>query len=90
MAYKGFDLTSRRRVVAVGALFLTITTALYGLYIIGIYSVLSYVAYLTWIQRAVAVLAAAFAIGCALAAAIAARRVGEGREIPRIPREIPR
>lgn len=53
---------SRRRVVAVGAVFLAITTALYGLFIVGMYSVLTHLAYVTWIQRAVAAVAAAFAI----------------------------
>lgn len=49
---------SRRRVLAVGATFLAVTTAMYGLYIIGVYTLLSYVAYLSWIQRLVAVVAA--------------------------------
>jgi cytochrome c biogenesis protein CcdA len=53
---------SRRRVAAVGVVFLTITTALYGLYIIGVYGILTYVAYLDWIQRGVAVIAAVFGL----------------------------
>jgi cytochrome c biogenesis protein CcdA/glutaredoxin len=46
---------SRRRVIAVGAVFLAVTSAMYGLYIAGLYSALRYVQYLTWIQRVVAV-----------------------------------
>ena len=45
---------SRRRVTVVGLTFLAVTSAMYGLYIVGIYGVLSYVGYLTWIQRGVA------------------------------------
>jgi cytochrome c biogenesis protein CcdA/glutaredoxin len=48
---------SRRRVMAVGLTFLVITTALYGVYIVGLYSVLSYIGYLTWIRLSVAALA---------------------------------
>jgi cytochrome c biogenesis protein CcdA/glutaredoxin len=46
---------SRRRVVVVGGTFLTITSAMYGLYIVGAYSVLSYAQFLPWIQRVIAV-----------------------------------
>ncbi|HSL59828.1 MAG TPA: hypothetical protein VK866_18410 [Acidimicrobiales bacterium] len=48
---------SRQRVLAVGVTFLVVTTAMYGLYIVGVYTLLAYVAYLTWIQRGVAVVA---------------------------------
>lgn len=51
---------SRRRVLAVGATFLVVTATLYGLYIAGIYTLLAYAAYVAWIQRGVAVLAAGF------------------------------
>jgi len=51
---------SRRRVLAVGLTFLVVTASLYGLYIAGIYTLLAYAAYVTWIQRGVAVLAAGF------------------------------
>lgn len=47
---------SRRRVLAVGATFLVVTSAMYGLYIVGFYSALRYAGYLPWIQRAVALL----------------------------------
>jgi cytochrome c biogenesis protein CcdA/glutaredoxin len=49
---------SRRRVAAVGGTFLLVTSAMYALYIVGIFSVLSYVGYIDWIQRAVALLVA--------------------------------
>jgi cytochrome c biogenesis protein CcdA/glutaredoxin len=49
---------SRRRVMAVGGTFLLVTSLMYGLYILGFFSVLSYVGYVGWIQRAVAVLVA--------------------------------
>ncbi len=53
---------SRRRVLLVGIVFIAVTTALYGLYIIGVYTLLTYVAYLSWIQRGAAVVAGAFAV----------------------------
>jgi cytochrome c biogenesis protein CcdA/glutaredoxin len=49
---------SRRRVLAVGGTFLLVTSLMYGLYIVGFFSVLSYIGYVSWIQRAVAVLVA--------------------------------
>ncbi len=48
---------SRRRVAAVGGVFLLVTSSMYGLYIVGAYSALSYVGYLTWIRVAIAVVA---------------------------------
>ena len=48
---------SRRRVAAVGVTFLVVTALLYGLYIVGIYSALSYVAHLDAIRAVVAVVA---------------------------------
>jgi len=53
---------SRRRVLAVGAVFLVITTALYGLYMAGAYSILSYLSFVTWIRSAVALLALGFGL----------------------------
>lgn len=46
---------SRRRVVTVGAVFLGVTSAMYGLYIAGFYSMLRYAHLVPWVQRAVAV-----------------------------------
>jgi cytochrome c biogenesis protein CcdA/glutaredoxin len=48
---------SRRRVAVVGAVFLIVTSAMYGLYIVGAYSALSYAQFLPWIQRSVALVA---------------------------------
>lgn len=56
------NMGSRRRLLAVGGVFLAITTLLYGIYIIGFYSVLSYIAYVGWIRVAVAALALTFGI----------------------------
>jgi cytochrome c biogenesis protein CcdA/glutaredoxin len=56
------NMGSRRRLLAVGGVFLAITTLLYGVYIIGFYSVLSYIAYVGWIRVAVAALALTFGI----------------------------
>jgi cytochrome c biogenesis protein CcdA len=53
---------SRRRVLAVGLVFLAVTTLLYGFYIAGVYSILSYVAYVSWIRVAVAVIALTFGL----------------------------
>lgn len=53
---------SRRRVVLVGSTFLVTTTALYGLYIVGAYSLLSYAPYLSWIQRGIAAVVAVLAV----------------------------
>lgn len=48
---------SRRRVMAIGGTFLVITTALYGLYIAGLYGALSYLAGAAWVRWAMAALA---------------------------------
>ncbi len=53
---------SRRRVLAVGATFLVVTTALYGVYIGGLYSVLTTIAYSTWIRAGVAAVAGVFGL----------------------------
>ncbi|HEX6130189.1 MAG TPA: hypothetical protein VF044_00550 [Actinomycetota bacterium] len=46
---------SRRRVAVVGAVFLGVTSLMYGLYIVGFYGALSLADPIAWIQRAVAV-----------------------------------
>lgn len=48
---------SRRRVMIVGTVFLTVTTALYGLYMLGAYSILQYIAYVGWIRVGIALIA---------------------------------
>jgi thiol-disulfide isomerase/thioredoxin len=53
---------SRRRVLAVGGVFLTVTTSMYGLYMFGLYGVLSYVAHLDWIRAVMAAVALAFGV----------------------------
>jgi cytochrome c biogenesis protein CcdA/glutaredoxin len=53
---------SRARTAIVGAVFLTITSALYGLYMLGAYSVLDYAGELTWIRVAVALVAGMFGV----------------------------
>lgn len=53
---------SRRRVLAVGIVFLTITALMYGIYIAGMYSVLSYIAFVDWIRIGVALVAATFGV----------------------------
>jgi cytochrome c biogenesis protein CcdA len=46
---------SRRRVIIVGATFLGVTAAMYGLYIVSFYSAIAVAGSIVWIQRAVAV-----------------------------------
>ena len=53
---------SRRRVLLVGLTFLTVTAAVYALFIAGLFSIFSFVGYLTWIRVAVALLALGFAV----------------------------
>ena len=53
---------SRRRVFAVGGMFLVITSLLYGLYMVGAYSALSVVGQRTWIRLAVALVAGTFGV----------------------------
>lgn len=50
---------SRRRIALVGAVFLGVTAAMYGLYIVGFYSALDYVDSLSWIRWVVAGVAGA-------------------------------
>ena len=53
---------SRQRIVLVGTTFLTVTALVYGLFITGLFGVLSYVGYLWWIQLGVAAFALLFAV----------------------------
>jgi cytochrome c biogenesis protein CcdA len=52
---------SRRRIALVGGAFLVTTAAVYGLFIAGVFSAMSYVGYLAGIRWAVALLALTFA-----------------------------
>ena len=51
---------SRTRVFAVGSLFLVVTSALYGLYMLGAYSALDYAGEARWIRLVVAAVAGVF------------------------------
>jgi cytochrome c biogenesis protein CcdA/glutaredoxin len=51
---------SRRRVLAIGGTFLLITALLYGLYIAGMYGLLSFMAGQAWVRVAMAVVALGF------------------------------
>lgn len=53
---------SRRRVLAVGSVFLVVTAALYGLYVAGMYGALTFAAETTWIRLVMASVALAFGI----------------------------
>jgi cytochrome c biogenesis protein CcdA len=53
---------SRTRVFAVGSLFLVVTSALYGLYMLGAYSALDYAGEARWIRLAVAAVAGTFGV----------------------------
>jgi hypothetical protein len=52
---------SRKRVLLVGLTFLTVTAAVYGLFIAGLFTVFSYIGFLGWIRVLVALLALGFA-----------------------------
>ena len=51
---------SRRRVLAIGSTFLLVTAGMYALYMAGIYSALTVVGFLGWIQIVVAIAAGVF------------------------------
>lgn len=53
---------SRRRILAVGTVFLGVTSALYGLYMFGAYSALDYASDLGWIRVGVALIAGTFGV----------------------------
>ena len=53
---------SRRRVVLVGTVFLTVTAAMYAFYVVGLYGVLTYLAYVTWIRVLLALVAGTFGV----------------------------
>ncbi len=53
---------SRRRVFAVGTMFLFVTSALYGLYMVGAYSALDYAGEADWVRFAVAAVAGVFGV----------------------------
>ncbi len=53
---------SRTKILVVGLTFLLVTTIVYGLFIGGIFTLLSYIGYLRWIQIGIAVVASIFGI----------------------------
>jgi cytochrome c biogenesis protein CcdA len=53
---------SRRRVLAIGGVFLVVTTLLYALYVGGIYGFLSYTAHQTWVRLVMAAVALGFGV----------------------------
>jgi cytochrome c biogenesis protein CcdA/glutaredoxin len=53
---------SRKKVLIIGGIFLTVTAAAYALFIAGIFTILSFVSFMGWIQILVAVVALFFAI----------------------------
>ncbi len=53
---------SRKKVLIVGSAFLITTTFLYGLFIVGVFSVLRIISFIGWIQVVVALIALGFAL----------------------------
>ncbi len=53
---------SRKKVLAVGLTFLFVTAAVYGLFIMGVFTIFSYMAHIFWIQLIVGIFALTFAI----------------------------
>lgn len=53
---------SRKRVLLVGLTFIVVTVFVYGIFILGLISVFSYVSYLLWIRILVAIVATVFAL----------------------------
>jgi len=53
---------SRTRIVVVGLVFLAVTSALYGLYMVGAYSALDYAGEVSWIRLVVALVAGTFGV----------------------------
>jgi glutaredoxin len=53
---------SRRRIVLVGVVYLVVTASIYGLFIAGVFGVLSYALYLDWVYWLVALFALFFAV----------------------------
>ncbi len=53
---------SRRKVLIIGLIFLTVTAAIYALFIAGLFSVLKVVSFMGWIRVVVALVAAFFAL----------------------------
>ena len=77
---------SRRRVAAVGGVFLLVTSTMYGLYMVGSYSALSYAGSLDWIQRGVALVVGVLVLLLDAAPEVLERRM-RGRQLDRFEQE---
>lgn len=53
---------SRRKVLVIGLVFLTVTALVYALFIAGLFSVLSFARYLIWVRSVVALVSLTFAV----------------------------
>jgi glutaredoxin len=53
---------SRRKILLIGIIFLTVTAGIYALFIAGLFTLFTFVSFMTWIQVAVALVALAFAL----------------------------
>jgi len=53
---------SRRKVLAIGLIFLTVTAAIYGLFITGLFTMFTVLSFTGWIQATVALVALVFAL----------------------------
>ncbi|MBN2003519.1 MAG: hypothetical protein JXA21_09205 [Anaerolineae bacterium] len=53
---------SRKKILIIGLVFLTVTALVYALFIAGLFTLLSYISFLGWIQVAVALMALFFAV----------------------------
>ncbi|REG06114.1 hypothetical protein [Pelolinea submarina] len=53
---------SRKKILVVGLTFLIVTTIIYSLFITGVFTLLSYIGYLKWIQIGVALIALTFGV----------------------------
>ncbi len=51
---------SRKKVVLIGLIFISVTAAAYALFIAGIFTILSFVSFMGWVQILVALLALFF------------------------------
>jgi glucan phosphoethanolaminetransferase (alkaline phosphatase superfamily) len=49
-------LNSRKKTILIGLIFLTVTAGIYALFITGVFTLLTYVSFLKWIQIVVAVI----------------------------------
>lgn len=52
---------SRRKIITIGILFLTITAGVYAMFIAGVFTILSYISFIGWIQVVVAAVSLVFA-----------------------------